>query len=157
MRSGVDAEPVQEALVTTYDEVTAALGCSVAEFEPTFETGVNLFNYQPRTVVPPCAIIKPQAHRTVEYRVALSNSVTAKWHFLVMLVVGQVSEQDAQRQVGVLVSPNSLLIQAVNATKFPHGGYAKVTEGAISQMAVKTRDGGEALYTYAQLSVFVQA
>lgn len=143
--------------MTTYDQVTDALGNSIKLFDPSFVTDVNLFNYQPRTVVPPCAIIKPQAHRTVDYVTGQGNSLTAKWHFLVMLVVGQVDERAAQEEVGALVSPGSPLINAIKATRFPVSGFAVVTQGAVSQMAVKTRDGGEALYTYAQLSVLVEA
>ena len=143
--------------MTTYDQVTDALGASIRTFDPSFVADVNLFNYQPRTVVPPCAIIKPQAHRTVDYVTGQSNSRTAKWHFLIMLVIGEVDEHAAQQEAGALVSPGSPLINAVRATKFPTSGFAVVTQGAVSQMAVKTRDGGEALYTYAQLSVLVEA
>lgn len=142
--------------MATYDQVTDALGASIRAFDSSFQTDVNLFNYQPRTVVPPCAIIKPQAHRTIDYVTGQSNSLTAKWHFLVMLVIGEIDERSAQAEAGALVSPGSPLINAIKATRFATSGFAVVTQGAVSQMAVKTRDGGEALYTYAQLSVLIE-
>jgi hypothetical protein len=131
-----------------YEEVTAILGNAVQS------SGLvmNVYYYVPRSVVPPSAIIKPQAHRTIDYMQTQGECGLAKWYFLVMLVIGQVDEQAAQEEAGVLVSPRSSLIRALTGIKFPTSGYVQVTEGAVSEMMF-----ADGLYTYAQLSVTVCA
>lgn len=134
--------------MSKYAEITRALGDAVQAYQP----GLNVYYYVPRSLVPPSAIIKPQAHRTVEYMVTHGESRIADWYLLIMLVIGQISEEDAQEQAGELVSPGSNLIRSVNSMKFVGGGFAKVTEGAVSEMMF-----GEGLYTYAQLTVHIRA
>lgn len=134
--------------MTDYDAVRTALGAAVKAYAP----GLNIYDYVSQSFTPPAAIVKPQAHKTVDYQMVQGGGGLAKWTFLVMLVIGQIVEEDAQKQAGALVSPNSPFIQAINNTKFPSGGFAKVVEGAVSEMMF-----GNGLYTYAQLTVSITA
>ena len=136
--------------MASYASVQAALGAAIGTYSPAL--ALNTYTYVPRSLVPPAAIIQPQAHKTIDYMVLHGSSHVAKWYFTVQLVIGQVDEEAAQEQAGVLISPGSDFIAALNSTAFPNGGYAKVTEGAVSQMMF-----ADGLYTYAQLSVYIQA
>jgi hypothetical protein len=138
-------------VVTDYATVQNILGDAVQAYQP----DLNVYYYVPRSLVPPAAIIKPQAHKTIDYRVDHGDGQLAQWYFLIMLVIGQIVEEEAQEEAGALISPGSSLIKSVNSIQFPGGrgrGYAKVVEGAVSEMMF-----GEGLYTYAQLTVSIIA
>lgn len=112
----------------------------------------NVYPMEPRTLIPPAAIVKPAPHNTIDYEQAYSSS-QARWLWLIMIVVGQVNDEAAQNQVGELLSPNSDLIQSINNCDFGQGaGWAKVMRGNAAQLNFKG-----ALYSYAELSVRVTA
>jgi hypothetical protein len=94
------------------------------------------------------AAIRRAPHNTVDYEQQYSSNL-ADWTFTIMIVVGQVDDEAAQDQVGKLISPGSALIGAVNNAPF-ETGWARVMRGGVSQM-----NFGNALYTYAELSVRV--
>lgn len=132
--------------MTSYDEVRSALSTAVRTYQP----DLNVYYATPRTLVPPAAIVKPQSHKTVSYLQAQSSGL-AKWHFHVLLIIGLVNEQAAQKQAGDLISPYSPLIQALRKTQLPNG-YATVVDAGLSEMTFSN-----GLYTYAQISVDVTA
>jgi hypothetical protein len=130
-------------VVVSYNSIRKALGAAVQSFEP----NINIYYYAPRTLVPPAVVIQP-AHRTINYLEAQSSR-SAEWRFTVMVIVGQIDEEGAQEMVGELISPRSLLVHALNATKV-QGGYAQVTEGTVAEVTI-----GGGVYTHVQLSVCV--
>lgn len=125
-----------------YNTVRKALGAAVAAFDP----DINVYYYVPRTLVPPAVVVQP-AHRTVSYRQGQGSSLSAEWHFNVMMIVGQVDEEGAQETVGELISPGSPLIRALYATKL-QGGFVQVTDGTVAETTI-----GGGVYTHVQLSV----
>lgn len=124
-----------------YNHVRKALGATVSSYQP----GINVYYYVPRTLVPPAVIVQP-ANRTISYLRGQSSS-SAEWHFNVMLIVGQVDEESAQETAGELISPRSALIQALNATPVT-SGYVQVTDGTVAEWTI-----GGGVYTHVQLSV----
>ena len=134
--------------MSNYNDVRTALGAAIQQFQP----GLNVYYYVPQSLVPPAAIVKPQSQnvRTIEYLQTQSSGL-AKWHFQVLLVIGQLDEQAAQEQAGELISPGSPLLRALNNVRLSTG-FSQVTEGGISSMMFD-----QGLYTYAQLTVVVTA
>lgn len=129
--------------MSAYNDIRTALGNACQSYE----SELNVFHYVPRTIIPPAAIIRPAPHRTISY-LQTQSSFLAEWHFSVLIVIGEVSEEDAQDRAGVLISPGSALIRTLNECLT----YVQVTDGAVSEMSF-----GQGLYTYAQLSVVVKA
>lgn len=134
--------------MSNYNDVRTALGTAIQRYQP----GLNVYYYVPQSLVPPAAIIKPQSQnvRTIEYAQAHGDSSLAKWHFQVLLVIGQLDEQAAQEQAGELISPGSTLVRSLSGRLST--GFSQVTEGGISSMMFD-----QGLYTYAQLTVAVLA
>lgn len=130
-------------VVSGYNGIRKALAAAVQVYDP----NINIYHYVPRTLVPPAVIVQP-AHRTVNYLQAQSSR-SAEWRFNVMIIVGQIDEEGAQETVGELISPGSVLINALNATTIP-SGYAQVTEGTVAEFTI-----GGGVYTHVQLSVCV--
>ena len=130
--------------MTNYNTVRTALGAAIQAYQQ----DLNVYYYVPQSLIAPAAIVQPLPQRTIDYLQAQSSGF-AKWHFNVLLVVGQVDEQAAQEMVGDLVSPGSDLIKALNDTKLDNG-YAQVVQGGVSEMTFS-----KGLYTYARLSVDV--
>lgn len=134
-------------MVTDYNDVRSAL----IEAVQAYSSELNVYQYVPRTLVPPCAIVKPRGTRTIDYQQMQSRSALAKWYFDVMLVIGLVDEEAAQNLAGELISPGSPLVTCLLGAKFPTG-FSQVTEGSVNNMMF-----GQALYTYAELKVTVIA
>lgn len=134
--------------MTGYNAVRTALGAAVQSYQP----GLNVYYYTPRSLVPPAAIIKPQSQnqRTIEYLQVQGAGGLAKWHFNILLVIGQLDEQAAEEQAGELISPGSPLVRALNGRLST--GFSQVIEGGIASMMFD-----QGLYTYAQLTVVVTA
>lgn len=130
--------------MTNYNIVRKA----ISEAVQAYRSDMNVYCYVPRTLIPPSAIVRPRAGRTIDYLQAQSSGF-AKWYFTVMLVVGLVDEEAAQKLAGDLISPGSDLIVALQNADLPNG-YATVTDGSVSQMMFD-----QSLYTYAELSVIV--
>lgn len=133
--------------MSNYNDVRASLGAAIKTYSPAL--AVNTYDYVPRSITPPAVIVQPSPNRTIDYQVVQGRGVFAKWRFNVMIVIGQVSEEDAQKQAGDLVSPGSGLITALNNMTLT-SGYAQVESGNIAQMMFD-----QGLYTYAELSVFI--
>jgi hypothetical protein len=133
--------------VTSFSDVRDTLGSAIRKALPE----LNVYNYVPRSLIPPAAIVQPAPHNTIDYEQQYSSS-QADWLFIIMIVVGQVDDEAAQDQVGELITPGSDLINAVNGSDFggPGAGWARVQRGGVSQM-----NFGKALYTYAELTVRV--
>lgn len=131
--------------MTNYNDVRDGL----TEAVQIYSSDLNVYQYVPRTLVPPCAIVKPRGTRTIDYQQMQGRSTLAKWYFDVMLVIGLVDEEAAQNLAGELISPGSPLITCLLKAKFPTG-FSQVTEGAVNNMMF-----GQALYTYAELKVTV--
>jgi hypothetical protein len=134
--------------VANYNDVRAALGEAMSVYSPAL--ALNTYNYVPRSIIPPAAIVQPAPHRTIDYTQVEGRGSFALWRFNIMIVVGQVDEEAAQEQAGDLITPGSPLIRALQDIKL--NGYAQVIEGGISQMMFD-----QGLYTYAELSVVVKA
>lgn len=137
--------------MTNYNDIRKNLGAATAEWLGSVgvnQPALNVFNYVPRTLIPPSAIIQPVAHRTIDYLQAAGRSGLAQWHFHVLLVVGLVDEEAAQELTGDIISPGSPLIYALQDCM----RYVQVTDGAVSEMMF-----GQSLYTYARLNVLVRA
>lgn len=134
--------------MTTFSEVRGELGRAIAKALPE----CNVYPIEPRSLVPPAAIVKPAPHNTIDYEQMYSSS-QADWMWIVMIVVGQVNDEAAQDQIGDLLSPGSDLINAINDADFGAGrGWARVQRGNASQM-----NFGKALYSFAELTVRVTA
>lgn len=129
-----------------FNDVRASLAAAVQKALP----DMNVYNFVPRSLVPPAAIVRAVAHNAIDYEQMYASGF-ANWNFTVMIVAGQVDDEAAQTQVGEHISPRSPLIQAVEAAEF-ESGWARVTRGNVSQMMF-----GKALYTYAELTVHVRA
>lgn len=130
--------------MTDYNTVRDAVFSAVRLYQP----DMNVYHYVPRSLVPPSAIVKPRASRTIDYLQAQSSGL-ARWNFVVLLIIGLVDEQAAQKLAGELISPGSPLIAALQNAELPTG-YVTVTDGSVSEMMF-----GQSLYTYAELSVVV--
>lgn len=130
--------------MTDYNAIRSALGDAVQIYKP----DMNVYPYIPRTLVPPAAIVKPRSGRTIDYLQAQSSGL-ARWNFIVLLVIGLVDEEAAQKLAGELISPGSQLIQCLQNATLPNG-FVTVTDGSVSEMMF-----GQSLYTYAELSVVV--
>lgn len=135
--------------MSSYNEVRRALGAAMLSFQP----DLNVYYYVPRTLIPPCAIIKPQPQQTINYLQAQS-SLSARWLFHIMMVIGLVEEEAAQDLAGDLIAPGSPLLRALNRRL--DTGYAQVTDAAISE-AMFGEPPRQGLYTFARLSVLVNA
>jgi hypothetical protein len=109
---------------------------------------MNVYNYVPRTLIPPSAIIQPVAQRTIDYMNVLGRGGLADWYFHVLIVVGLVDEEAAQQLTGEIISPGSPLIHALQDSL----RFVQVTTGSIAEMMF-----GNALYTYARLNLTVKA
>lgn len=133
--------------MTSYSEVRDTLGKAIQRVLP----DMNVHHYVPRSLVPPAAIVRPTPNSTINYEQQYS-SFQADWMWTLMLVVGQVDDEWAQDQIGALITPDSDLIQAINAVTFTTSGWARVQRGNTSQM-----NFGNALYSYAELTVRVTA
>lgn len=131
--------------MTDYNDVRNAL----TEAVRVYSSELNVYHYVPRTLVPPSAIVKPRGTRTIDYQQMQGRSQLAKWYFNIMLVIGLVDEEAAQKLAGELISPGSPLITCLLAANVPNG-FTQVTEGAVNNMMF-----GQALYTYAELMVTV--
>lgn len=134
-----------------YNEIRSNLGAAVAQWLGTVgvaQPALNVYNYVPRTIIPPSAIIQPVAQRTINYMNVLGHGGLADWHFHVLVVVGFVDEAAAQELTGEIISPGSPLICSLQDCM----RFVQVTDGAISEMMF---DG--ALYTYARLNLTVKA
>jgi len=131
--------------VANYNDVRAALGTALE----TYQSGLNVYDYVPKSLTPPAAIVQPAPHRTIDYVQAQGAGGLAKWRFNVLIVIGQVDELAAQQQAGDLISPGSSVIQALNRMPLTNG-YALVESGGIAQMMFD-----QGLYTYAELSVVI--
>lgn len=130
--------------MTNYNLIRDSLDEAVQVYRP----DMNIYRYVPRTLVPPAAIVKPRAGRTIDY-LQMQSSGMARWNFTIMLIVGLVDEEAAQIMVGDMISPGSPLIFALQNATLPNG-YVTVTDGAVNEMMVD-----QSLYTYAELSVVV--
>jgi hypothetical protein len=133
-------------VVTAFTVVRDTLGRACSKTLPT----LNVYNYVPRSLVPPAAIVRMAPHNAIDYEQQYSSGL-ADWMWTLMLVIGQVDDEAAQDQIGELITPNSPLIVAINACEFP-SGWARVQKAGVSQMMF-----GKALYSYAELSVRVTA
>jgi len=133
--------------MANYNELKSTLGDALRQFSD----DINVFDFFPKSVVPPAAVIQP-AVPTVNF-IQAEQSRTAEWRFTVMLIVGQVNEEAAQTKIGDLISPGSDLIEALNAVGEDTGFLrVKVTDASISEVQV-----GTTTYAYARLSVNVIA
>lgn len=133
--------------MTDYDTVRLALCEALTD---NYQYDLNIFDHVPRTLVPPAAIVKPRPKVLPEYRRAMGRSPLATWKFDVLLIIGLVDEQAAQKMAGELISPGSPLVNALTCKLL--NGYSQVTDAGTSEMMV-----GESLYTYAELTVEVLA
>jgi hypothetical protein len=134
-----------------YNEIRTSLGASTAQWLGTIgvsQPAMNVFNYVPRTIIPPAAIIQPVAQRTIDYMNVLGRGGLADWYFHVLIVVGLVDEEAAQQLTGQIISPGSPLINALQDSM----RFVQVTSGSIAEMMF-----GNALYTYARLNLTVKA
>jgi hypothetical protein len=134
-----------------YNEIRTSLGGAAATWlgsigveQPT----MNVYNYVPRTLIPPSAIIQPVAQRTIDYMNVLGRGGLADWYFHVLIVVGLVDEEAAQQLTGEIISPGSPLIHSLQDSL----RFVQVTSGSIAEMMF-----GNALYTYARLNLTVKA
>lgn len=133
--------------MANYNDLKRTLGDALRQFSDE----INVFDFFPKSVVPPAAVIQP-AVPTVNF-IQAEQSRTAEWRFTVMLIVGQVNEEAAQIKIGDLISPGSDLIEALNAVGEDTGFLrVKVTDASISEVQV-----GTTTYAYARLSVNVIA
>lgn len=114
-----------------------------------FKDDLNIYRYVPRTLIPPCAIIKPKNNRTINYMGAQGRSSLADWYFVIMIIIGRVDEESTQKQAGDLISPGSHLIRCLQRMKLPTG-FCTVTDGAIAEMMFS-----QSLHTYAELQIKV--
>jgi hypothetical protein len=130
-------------VVSNFNFVRSSLGTSIQTYQP----GLNVYYYVPRTFTPPAAIVEPASQRTINYKLVQGNGPFSKWFFNVLLVLGQVDEAAAQEAAGEIISPGSPLITALQATDLKNG-FVEVTDAAISQMQF-----GGGIYTYARLTV----
>jgi hypothetical protein len=154
---GLDG-PVQGA---DFNDIRDALGAAVEsymlEWIPTVDrfelSDLNVYSYIERTIVPPAAVIMAVPNRSVDY-VQMQSSGFATYYFTILVVIGQVDSEAAQRECGVLISPGSPLITAINNVRVGQG-YVLVTHGAISTLS--GGQSGAALYTHVQYSVMVKA
>jgi len=135
--------------VTDFAEVRDTLHGGVSKALPDH----TVYLYVPRSIVPPCVIIEPSPHNTINYELAMSSGF-AEWNLTTKVIVGQVNDEWAQKVVAEHITPQSPLITAIEAVEFgagAGGGWARVYRAGISQMMF-----GKALYTYAELSVRVK-
>lgn len=137
--------------MSKYNDIRKSLGAASAEWlgsigisQPT----MNVYNYVPRTLIPPSVIIQPVAQRTISYMDVLGRGGLADWYFHVLIVVGLVDEEAAQEMTGDIISPGSPLIHALQDSL----RFVQVTDGCISEMMF-----GNSLYTYARLNTMVKA
>ena len=133
--------------MTNYEEVRTAIDDAVH----VYRKELNIYRYIPRTLVPPCAVIKPRGNRTIDYMKMQGRSTLADWYFTVMIIIGRIDERAAQKQAGEMISPGSQLIRCLQAMKLPTG-FCQVTEGAVNDLMF-----GQALYTYAELQLKITA
>ena len=133
--------------MANYNDLKRTLGDALRQFSDE----INVFDFFPKSVVPPAAVIQP-AVPTVNF-IQAEQSRTAEWRFTVMLIVGQVNEEAAQTKIGDLISPGSDLIEALNVVGEDTGFLrVKVTDASVSEVQV-----GTTTYAYARLSVNVIA
>lgn len=129
--------------MTNFNFVRKALGTAIQSYQP----GLNVYYYVPRSFAPPAAIVEPASQRTINYKMVQGNGPFSKWFFNVLLVLGQVDEEAAQEAAGEIISPGSPLIRALQCADLGNG-FVEVTDAAISQMQF-----GNGIYTYARLTV----
>lgn len=123
---------------------------AVEEAVKVYKEDLNVYRYVPRTLIPPCAIIKPRNNRTIDYMGAQSSAL-ADWYFTIMIVIGRVDEESSQKQAGDMISPGSDLIRSLQRMKLPTG-FCTVTDGAVAEMMFS-----QSLHTYAELQIKIKA
>jgi hypothetical protein len=133
--------------VANYNDIRAAIGAAIESYQP----GLNVYDYVPRSLTPPSAIVQPVPHRTIDYTQVQGRGAFAKWRFTIHIVIGQVDEQSAQQQAGDLISPGSPMIRALNRLPLTNG-QTVVETGGIAQMMFD-----QGLYTAAELAVCIVA
>lgn len=117
----------------------------IADACKTCQPRLNVLEALPKSVVPPAVVINPD-RPTGDPMQTLGN--LTEWRLRVMILFGQVSEKSARQKTGRLIDP---LINAIESYDY-EGGYAVVTKWHIGETKI-----GQALYTYAQLSVTAKA
>lgn len=132
-----------------YNDVRFALGQALKSFQP----DLNIFYYMPRSATPPVGIIMPSPTQTINYLEA-QTSRSAKWNFVVLVTVGYVDNEAAQRRVGELISPGSDLLRVLNGKIGT--GYSQVTSGSIHEFMLGVPPK-TALHTCARLTLMVLA
>jgi len=117
-----------------------------------FSNEINVSDFFPKSPPPsPSLVVQPGT--PVGDPIQAMNSTTAKWQFVVMLLVSQVNEESAQIKIGDMISPGSTLVEAINNIGDDSGFLrAKVTNMSISEVQYATT-----MYAYGRLSVEVTA
>ena len=117
-----------------------------------FSDEINVSDFFPKSPPPsPSLVIQPGT--PVGDPIQAMNSSTARWQFIVMLLVSQVNEESAQLKIGDMISPGSTLVEAINNIGDDSGFLrAKVTNMSISEVQYATT-----MYAYGRLTVEVYA
>ncbi|HEX4394186.1 MAG TPA: hypothetical protein VH084_22000 [Mycobacterium sp.] len=137
--------------MSRYNDVRKSLGAAAQQWLGSIgveQPAMNVYNYVPRTLIPPSVIIQPVAQRTLSYLDVLGQGNLADWYFHVLIVVGLVDEEAAQELMGDIISPGSSLIYALQECM----RFVQVTDGSVAEMMF---DG--ALHAYARINVKIKA
>lgn len=137
--------------MSRYNDVRKSLGGAAQQWLGSIgveQPAMNVYNYVPRTLIPPSVIIQPVAQRTLSYLDVLGQGNLADWYFHVLIVVGLVDEEAAQELMGDIISPGSSLIYALQECM----RFVQVVDGSVAEMMF---DG--ALHAYARINVKIKA
>lgn len=114
---------------------------------------LNVFYYLPKRAPVPAVVIRT-VKPTGDYLTVWGGGY-AEWMFEVLVIVGKVSDESAQNQLGDMISPNSALVTALNDIEFAGGpgyGHAHVRKCDIADIRM-----GATRYACARLTVLVRA
>lgn len=114
-------------------------------------TGLRAYADEPDTVSVPCVVVRPGSPFAI-YRQRMGRSVVTLWRFEVLIVVGRISESSGLRKLDDLVSPDGVMMRAINAYRPDTGsgqGLTTVNEGSLFGPVTV----GAATYLGAQLAV----
>lgn len=129
-----------------YNKIRDTLG---AACRASVQAKMPIYDTPPETPASPSAVVRPRVPASREPLTIARSPV--RWIWEVLVFVGKVNTQAAQRRLGDLLSEDSALIDALNNVEFP-GGYADVTDTGISKMRI-----GATMYAYAKITVAVVA
>jgi hypothetical protein len=106
---------------------------------------LNVYESLSKSVSPPALVINPDRPTGDPMQ---TLGLLTEWKLRIIVVIGQVSEKSARHMAVSVINP---LICAIEEADYENG-YAIVTKWHIGETKI-----GQALHTYAQLSVTAKA